>query len=324
MNVKGFKYRFKANIVVGITVILPIFLVGFILCDARFSNFRNKFFAKAKISEAIIKVTYLYVGQGDATLIRDLRQGGKVMLIDGGPSEEPSPDPRLGEGINAGKAYIIPYLKKEGIKSIDYIVASHKDVDHTGGLPYVIRNFEVNKVLDNGTTRATPFVKDLLQAVKENPAVKYEIVKSGMEIPFGEGVVCQVLGPLKFYQGTEQPENNSSVVIRLAVGNITFMFPGDIEIPAELDILSYGRDIRTTVLKVPHHGSHSSSSKPFIDKVKPEVAVFSCGRSNEYGFPVLEIIRRYERIGSKIFRTDQHGNIEIVTDGKSYRVLTKK
>ena len=105
---------------------------------------------------------------------------------------------------------------------------------------------------------------------------------------------------------------------------ISFMFPGDVEIPAEFDLLSYGGGIRTTVLKVPHHGSHSSSSRPFIDKVRPEGAVFSCGRNNEYGFPVFEIVRRYEEAGSRIYRTDRHGDIEIITDGKDYKVETKR
>ncbi len=291
--------RIKSNIVVSIFFILFITLVTYILFNLDIKE-------TAKISEKIVKVTYLYVGQGDATLIRDLREGGKVMLIDGGPRES----------IDA----VISYLEKEGIKSIDYIVVTHKHEDHIGGFPYIIRKFNVSAVFDNGTDHSTPFVRDMLEAVKEKPEVKYEIVRPGMGIPFGDDIVCQVLGPLRFYND----ENNSSVVIRLTVGNVSFMFCGDIEIPAELDLISYGENIKTTVLKVPHHGSHSSSSKPFLDKVRPRVAVFSCGKYNKYGYPVFEIIRRYEERGSEIYRTDIHNNIEVITDGGNYKVITNR
>jgi competence protein ComEC len=87
--------------------------------------------------------------------------------------------------------------------------------------------------------------------------------------------------------------------------------------------MSYGENIRATIFSVPHHGSHSSSSMPFIDKVNPEVVIFSCGKYNKYGFPVFEIIRRYEEAGAKIYRTDIHKNIEIITDGKNYRILKR-
>ncbi|MFC2091946.1 ComEC/Rec2 family competence protein, partial [Elusimicrobiota bacterium] len=128
----------------------------------------------------------------------------------------------------------------------------------------------------------------------------------------------------RIYTKTENNENNSSVIIRFAINDISFVFPGDIEIPAELELLSYGKGMRTTVLKAPHHGSHSSSSVPFIDWLYPETVIFSCGKNNGYGFPVFEVLRRYEKIGAKIYRTDLHGNIDVITDGRNYRVMVRR
>ena len=132
---------------------------------------------KEKLSGEILKVTYLYVGQGDATLIRDLRPGGKVMLIDGGPSpevDEYSSSVKL-QGINFTQKVIIPYLEKEGISKIDYVIISHIDGDHIGGLPYLIRNFSVDSVFYSGPPISSPYSDELLAAIKENKKIKYEI-----------------------------------------------------------------------------------------------------------------------------------------------------
>lgn len=327
MKEKTDKNRVIAKIITWTIGFIAFILLVFILLSPKFSHHRRKIFSGITLDEEILKVTYLYVGQGDATLIQDLRYGGKIMLIDGGPS--PEMEEFMSGGSMPVKDYapntIIRYLKEQKVDKIDYVVVSHKDGDHIGGLPYIIRNFQVDTVFDNGTDYFTPYVDDLLQSIKETPGVKYELVKAGMEIPFGKNIVCQVIGPLKMYQGTGSDENNSSIVIRLTVGQgISFLFPGDIEIPAELDIMDYGEDLRVTVIKVPHHGSTSSNSNSFLDKINPEIAVFSCGRYNRYGFPSFEIIRRYEKRGAKIYRTDIDGHIEIITDGKNYKIIKQR
>ncbi|MFC2061864.1 ComEC/Rec2 family competence protein [Elusimicrobiota bacterium] len=316
----------RTQFIIIIFSAIAVFLSLFILFNPRISPFVKIVQGRNKMGAPVLKVTYLYIGQGDATLIRDLREGGKVMLIDGGPTEELEEYLFAGliKGRNYAKEVILPYLRKEGIKKIDYMVASHKDADHIGGLPYVIRNFNVGTVYDNGTRKATSYVKDLLAAIKEKKTVRYKIAKAGMELPFGENMICQVLGPLKKYSGTEGDENNASIVIRLTAGEVSFIFPGDTEIPAELDLMDYGKGLKTTVMKVAHHGSISSSSKPFLDRIMPEVAVFSCGRYNQYGFPTFEVLRRYEERGARLYRTDTDGSIEIITDGRKYRIVTER
>jgi competence protein ComEC len=311
--------RTKIFIVLFTVITTVLFL--FIIFSPKFVDIRKTFFRIKKNKNAILKVAYLYVGQGNAALVRDLRPGGKNMLIDGGIFEEF--EKKSGDKIekfyfNSGEKYILPYLRKEGIEKIDYILATHKDVDHIGGLPYIVKNVEVKRLYYNSKKKKTNDIfKELIREAQRDKAL-IRTVKAGKRIPFGDGIECQVIAPLRKYKDAQPEENNSSVVVRFVVGDISFMFPGDIEIPAELDILSYGESMKTTVLCVPHHGSHSSSSRPFVDKVRPEVAIFSCGRYNKYGFPVFEIVRRYEEAGAKIYRTDLHGNIEIETDGRNY------
>jgi len=313
-------------ILTALSALVVISLVLFILFSPGFSAVREAVFTKKSLNEPFLKVTYLYVGQGDATVIRDIRPGGKTMLIDAGPSAQVEEEMSRGQlaGTNYAAENIIPYLEKEGVEKIDYMVASHKDGDHIGGMSYIIRNFPVGTVYDNGSRLATEYVLDFYASIKEKKNIVYKVARAGEIIPFGDDITCQVIAPLRSYRGTESDENNYSVVVRIVADNISFIFPGDIEIPAELDLTAYGDKIKTTVFKAPHHGSASSSCAPFIKKLKPEVAIFSCGRYNPYGFPSFEIIRRYEEIKAEIFRTDLNGNIEILTDGEVYKVYTER
>ncbi|MDA3793560.1 MAG: ComEC/Rec2 family competence protein [Elusimicrobia bacterium] len=317
--------RKKAVVLTLIFAVFTVILIGFLFLNPRFSHFRQKLFSKTEVGKPYIKVTFLYVGQGDATLVRDLRPGGKVMLIDGGPSRWVTEFMSEGrESRNFAQSRIIPYLKSEGISKIDYLVGTHKDGDHIGGFPYIIKNFNVGRYYDNGTDHTTYITKDLFKALRNKPSVKFKTSKAGQTLPFGEDITCQFLGPLKLYKGTGRDENNSSVAIRIVAGEVSYLFTGDAEIHAELDMMGYGKDIKSTIMKVPHHGSTSSSSKPFLDIVKPEAAVVSCGRYNPYGFPNFEIIRRYENRKARVYRTDLKGNIEILSDGKNYRVTTER
>jgi beta-lactamase superfamily II metal-dependent hydrolase len=306
-------------------VTAAVFSIAVVLACFILFRGRERIFAGTPLKEPVIKVTYFYVGQGDASLVRDLRQDGKTVLIDAGPSAEAERElsGNYLEGKNHAGVTIIPYLEKQGIEKIDYMVASHKDADHIGGLAHVIRNFRVKAVYDNGTKESGPYVKDFFNAVKES-SVKLVRAKPGMELDFGKGIVCQILAPLRAYKDTEGDENNSSIVVRITAGKVSFMFGGDIEIPAELDLMGYGKGIRTTVYKASHHGSASSNSNPFLDLIKPDAAIFSCGRYNPYGFLPFEIIRRFEQRGAKIYRTDYDGNIEVISDGYNYRVITQR
>ncbi|MBN2406516.1 MAG: MBL fold metallo-hydrolase [Elusimicrobia bacterium] len=321
---KGRRY-IRSKLITGMVAAVTLYMMFFIVTDKRFESARSSVFSKKKMGAPVLKVTFLYVGQGDAALVRDLRPGGKTMLIDAGPSpevEEFMTNARSDENYAAG--VIIPYLKRQGVKKIDYAVMSHKDGDHIGGYAYLIRNFPVGTIYDNGIEGSSPYVKQINKALRETPSVKYEVARAGRKIGFDDGITCQFIAPMRDYGEAKNPDNNASIVVRVVAGNISFLFTGDIEIPAELDLMRYGKDLEVTVIKVPHHGSTSSSSTPFLDMIKPDAAVFSCGRYNKLGFPTFDIIRRYEDRGAGIYRTDMQGNIEMLTDGRTYKVLTER
>ncbi|MEA3507147.1 MAG: S-layer protein, partial [Elusimicrobiota bacterium] len=174
------------------------------------------------------------------------------------------------------------------------------------------------------TDRTTYITEEIFKALESNPSVKFKTVRAGDTLSFAEGITCQFIGPLRLYKDTGSDENNSSTAIRVVAGDISFLFTGDAQIHAELDFMGYGKAIKSTVMKIPHHGSTSSSSKPFLDIVMPDAGIVSCGRYNPYGFPNFEIIRRYENRGAKVYRTDLEGNIEVISDGRNYEVLTEK
>ncbi len=318
--------RFKADIFMAAVTLAVTALAVTAFLHPGFRRERRGSYSSSLQEEPVLKVTYLYVGQGDATLIRSLGENGKTMLVDAGPSAEVEEYVSAGryKGRNHAAEVIIPYLKKEGIEKIDYLVATHKHGDHIGGIPYILENFPVGAVYDNGTEYPGTLVEEYLEAVEASPDTDFIIARPGMEMDFGSGILCQVIAPLREYSGTESDENNMSLVLRIGAGEVSFLLPGDIETPAELDILAYGEALRTTVVKAPHHGSASSSSRPFLDLLLPEAVVFSCGRYNPYGLPPFEIIRRYEDLGSRVYRTDTDGNIEFYTDGISYTVNTER
>ncbi len=318
--------RVLASIATGVALIASASLILFFAFSSRFEYLRGEIFHRPDMGRPIIEVTYFYVGQADAVLLRDLSGSGKVMLIDTGPDAATDEFSSLipVEGSTRAATVIAPYLNEKGIEKIDYLVLTHKHGDHIGGAPYILQNFKVGAVYDNGTDYPSPLAEKYLKAVRESGA-DFNVARPGKVLPFGDSTTVQFIGPLRDYSGTlYSDENSNSIVTRVAAGNVTFMFAGDMEIPSELDLLSYGEDLRTTVMMAPHHGSHSSSSKPFLDYIKPEVAVFSAGRKNRYGLPSFEVIRRYQDRGARVYRTDLNGNITIISDGENYNVRTSR
>ncbi len=314
-----------AKIFTALALLFTAAVLLFFSFSVRFSSFRRDLFGREAMGEPVLEVTFLYVGQGDAVVIRELGGRGRVMLIDTGPNA--AADEFAAAVPVKGSTYaattIIPYLEEKGVERIDYLVLTHKHGDHIGGVPYILRNFDVGAVYDNGTEYPSPYTEEYLKAVRET-GVDFRVARTGDTLPFGENITAQFIGPLRRYQGTlYSDENCNSIVTRVVAGDISFIVAGDMEIAAELDLMAYGEDLRTTVLMAPHHGSHSSSSRPFLNYVRPEVGVFSAGRNNRYSLPAYEVIRRYEDMGAAVYRTDMNGNITIVTDGRGYRVSTE-
>lgn len=258
-------------------------------------------------AETGLTVTFLDVGQGDSILITTPAK--KNILIDGGTI------PKKWSTFDAGKFIVLPYLRERGIKKLDLVVATHPDIDHIGGLIHVLKKIPVDTFLDSGTISTTQTYEDLLSIV-EKKNIKYKIAEQG-ELDIDKSIRLEVLSPISD-TFTEDP-NNNSIVIRLEYGKISFLFTGDIgQIAESIYVQKYGDRLKSTILKAAHHGGKGSSSVSFLNCVKPESAIISCGKNNPFGHPSEEALERIEKMGIKIYRTDKGGTITIKTDGKEY------
>jgi competence protein ComEC len=271
---------------------------------------------KVLTPDNLLSVTYLDVGQGDSAFIRF--PDGSNMLIDGGGS--------LGSKYDVGERVVNPFLLRHWALTIDRMVVSHPDADHLMGLLAVLKNRRVREVIDIGASHPSFAYRDFLRLVLAEGIGQdgYRTPYCGMVLRKGKGWEATVLYPE--VQGGEFPKaNNNSIVVKITYGDVTFLFVGDIESEAEEELVStLGGEIDVDILKVPHHGSSTSSSPIFLEATTPEVAVISVGRGNFYGHPAPEVMERYKSYGIDVYRTDEDGAVAVVTDGHSFRVETAR
>ncbi len=262
-----------------------------------------------------LTVHFIDVGMGDAILIQTPE--GKNMLIDGGDCTNPDDQYWASCGVNS-QAKVVDYLKANDVKHLDVVVSTHAHGDHIGGLPAVMAQFGVGRVYDSGKPHTTALYENYLGAIEEY-GVPFEIPTRGDIISLGD-VKLKVLHPVD--DPKDWDTNNSSVVMRLEYGDVAFMFTGDVESEGESEITSYfgPNELKSQIIKMPHHGSNTSSSDEFVDWVNPDVAIISVGENNSYGLPHDEVIQAYEDRGTKIYRTDKHGTIIVTTDGDTWEV----
>jgi competence protein ComEC len=249
-----------------------------------------------------LKVSVLDVGQGDSILIQS--PAGKTMLIDAGPSD-------------AGSR-VVADLKARGITSLDAAVASHGDADHIGGYQAVLSQFSIAHFYDPGYPDTTATYEKLLTTIDQKN-IKYTTPTAGQTIDLDPAVRIDVLSPDgKNTGGT----NDNMLVLRLSYGSTSFLLASDMPDTLEQKIASTLK--QTTVLKVGHHGSKTSSSAAFLNVIKPEVAIISVGAGNTYGHPAAETLNRLQAVGARVYRTDQAGTVTVSTDGNTYTVVTDK
>jgi competence protein ComEC len=280
-----------------------------LVLDLAFWNFRDLF-------QKNLTVTFIDVGHGDSILIEFPKR--KRMLIDGGGLHE--------DRFDIGKNVIAPYLWKKKIRRIDTLVLTHPDPDHLKGLNFIASHFSIGQFWDNGyQTDSEPYsqLKETLFMKGVNGLPMNEMIPSQMI----NGVQVSILNPQvrsPSYAVHPNPSflNNQSLVMKLRFKNISILLTGDIEKEAEYRILKEGYPLKADILKIPHHGSSSSSSPFFINEVEPTYAILSVGERNIGRLPHPEVLKRYEQLGSKIFRTDRHGAITIITDGKKIEIKT--
>ncbi|OQX82633.1 hypothetical protein B6D60_11810 [candidate division KSB1 bacterium 4484_87] len=256
-------------------------------------------------NENWLYVTFLDVGQGDSIFLQF--PDGKTMLIDGGPRSE---------NFDAADFFILPFLKRKHIRHLDTIVLSHADNDHIGGLPQILRNINVHRVVDNGIYHDSDVCR-LYKYLLDSLGVEHVAVRKPMVLDSTGSCCLFALQPMKdFLRMNPDDVNNNSVVLKLIYGDRKFLFTGDIEKEAEQALVRYGDFLQADVLKIAHHGSSTSSSEEFVRNVKPEFAVISVSKMNRFGFPSEDVIDRLGKMRIKIARTDYNGAVIFRTNGK--------
>ena len=246
-----------------------------------------------------LRVVFLDVGQGDSILIQ---KGTKQILIDGGPSGKT-------ELAKLGK--YLPYFDRE----IELVIATHPDKDHIGGLIEAARSYKIGKVLITAAEKDTNTFEEWKDVLSYNRIETLEAAR-GTEVKF-DGADIKILHPQSNVNPSVGEANDKSVVARLDYGDDSFLFTGDIESPAEKEILEGGENIDVDVLKIAHHGSKFSSSEEFLDAVSPETAVISVGANNSYGHPTEAVLNALKARNTNILRTDEAGDIEYKCKVKS-------
>ena len=284
-------------------LLIPILLI---IAALLYQPVKNFFYptekpAGMKSDGGNLTVSYIDVGQGDATLIS---KGNFHMLIDAGKNEKGTE--------------VVSYLKSKNISTIDIVVGTHPDSDHIGGVDDVLDNFKVKTVYLPEMGKATKTYREVEAALKRS-GKKDKMPEIGRNYTYDGNVVVRFLGPVK----QSHDANNNSLVVQLAYGRNRFLFMGDAEEKEERDIVKQQYDLECDVLKVGHHGSGKSTSDAFLSLADPSYAVISCGKNNSYGHPHAEVLSRLSEDDVQIYRTDTMGTVEAVSDGSLVRLSTE-
>ncbi|WP_145542955.1 ComEC/Rec2 family competence protein [Virgibacillus sp. SK37] len=249
-----------------------------------------------------MEVHFIDVGQGDSILVET--PNDKTILIDGGL-------PKAGNKV-------VSYLKKQKIKEIDLLIATHPDYDHIGGLIHVMKSFEVKQILDTGKIHLTrAFAKYAAEIRKQG--IPKKVAKPNQRIQLDSDLTIQVLNA---YQ-KDQSNNESSIVLKMTYNEMDFLFMGDATIKQEKKLMEK-YDIQSEIMKVAHHGSDTSTSLEFLREVNPQIAILTFSVDNDYGHPVERVVENLDRIEANVYSTASFGDIIIRTNGKNFFVFPSR
>jgi competence protein ComEC len=249
-----------------------------------------------------LRVTFVSVGQGDCTVIEFPRR--QVWVVDGGGL--------AGSRLDVGERVVAPVLWRRKIMRLDALVLSHADYDHAGGLAFLAASFAPPRLWWNGHPGRGSGYAALQRALARGHVLR-EVPVPGRVVDV-DGVAVRVLHPDPSDPGSD---NDRSLTLQLRYGPTTILLPGDVEAAGEAALVGrWGAALRSTVLKVPHHGSATSSTPAFLDAVAPRIAVVSAGADNRFGFPAPAVERAYAARGTTLWRTDRDGAVALVIDAR--------
>ena len=242
-----------------------------------------------------LEIYYLDVGNADSILIR---YHNNNVLIDAGNNED-------GEKL-------VNYFKSLGVENFKYVIGTHSHEDHIGGMDNIINSFNIEHFYMPSTITTTKTFEDVIDSLtKKN--IKFETPKIDYKFNI-EDIEFKVL-----YIGDNKEDlNKTSIILKMTHKETSYLFTGDATSETEKEILN--KDIKSTVLKVAHHGSQYSSTAKFLNEVKPKYAIIEVGKDNDYGHPKKVVLQKLEKIGAEIYRTDQDGTIHLISDGKNIKI----
>jgi competence protein ComEC len=255
-----------------------------------------------------LRIDFLDVGQGDAALIT--MPDETTLLVDAGGNMIESTR-RIGETV------VSEYLWWRGLSEIDYVLATHADADHIDGLNDVLRNFTVRGALIARRPAGDPEFAKFSQTLART-RTHAEMIKAGDVIHFGEVKVSVLWPPAS----GEKSTNNDSMVLRIQFGERSILLTGDIEQAAERALLASQQHLHADVIKVPHHGSKTSSTQEFVNTTRSQFAIISVGRNSRFGHPHEEVVDRWQSNGATVLTTGNSGTITIATDGHDLSLKT--
>ena len=258
-----------------------------------------------------LRVTAMDVGQGDAFLVTF--PDGQTLLVDAGGVS-------TGGDFDIGDRVLGPALRARGLGRVDYVAVTHGDPDHIGGAAAVVRDFAPREVWV-GVPVARHAPEAILQAAVGERRSGWRWLQRGDRMRLGD-VELRVHHPPQPDWERQRVRNDDSLVIEVRYGRVSLLLTGDISRAVESGLADAMDLLPTVVLKSPHHGSSTSSSMPFLLRLRPAVVLVSAGRGNPYGHPTRDVLARYAAVGAQVFRTDRDGQIELITDGESLEVKT--
>jgi competence protein ComEC len=278
-----------------ITIVLFMLLISILIlggCESEFVSEDNL--------EDNLLIHFIDVGQGDSTLI--IFPNKEVALIDA--------------GTIARRKEVVEYIEKQNIKRIDYLIGTHPHEDHIGGLPEIIRSFEIGKIYLPNKTNNTAIFEELLNEIK-NHNLKITEGKAGLNIIDHRDLGFTIIAPSLEYNSI----NDSSIVTKIVYKDFSTIITGDAEKESESNMVKEEYNLKANILRIGHHGSSTSTTEEFLNKVNPDYAVISLGKDNTYGHPHREIIEALEGRNIITLRTDILGNIVFKTDGKNIELI---